>query len=141
MAHLNIKIMTIEVQKLVLIMSAHVLYETNHITAPWIIVKNSATFLLFDFLGFFRKIWISADYLNKIIELTNKNKCSSSKSVIKCCYVGYRLFSNFDFHVTHKKSKDTGSTKEDVFYTFTSGNSQNIFTCVIFHCSGCVFMG
>ena len=133
--------MTIEVQKLVLIKSAQVLYETNHINVPWIIVKNSATFLQFDFLGLFGKIWTSADYPNEIIDLSNINKCTSSKSIIKCSFVSYRLFSNFDFNVTHKKSKDTGSTKEDVFYTFISGNSQNIFTCVIFHHSGCVFMG
>ena len=133
--------MTIEVQKLVLIMSAQVLYKTNHINVPWIIVKNSATFLQFDFSGLFGKIWTSADYPNEIIDLSNINKCSSSKSIIKCSFVSYRLFSNFDFNVTHKKSKDTGSKKEDVFYTFISGNSQNIFTCVIFHHSGCVFMG
>ena len=56
-------------------------------------------------------------------------------------FVSYSLFSNFDFNVTHKKSKITGTTKEDVYYTFTSGNSPNIFKCGIFHHSGCVSKG
>ena len=31
------------------------------------------------------------------------------------------------FNVAHKKSKNTGSTKEDVCHTSISGNSLNIF--------------
>ena len=40
-----------------------------------------------------------------------------------------------------QESKNTGSTKEDVFYTFTSRNLLNIFKCGIFHQFECVFMG
>ena len=55
--------------------------------------------------------------------------------------MGYSLYENFDFNVSHKKCKNTDSTKEDVFYSFTSGNSLNIFKCVVFHHSGYNSMG
>ena len=58
-----------------------------------------------------------------------------------CYFVGYSPYSNFDFNVTHKKKYNTDSTKEDVFYTFTSDNSQTIFKCGIFHHPGCGFTG
>ena len=76
-----------------------------------------------------------------LIELTNTNKCGSLKSIIKYYSVGYSLFLNIDFNVTRQKSKNTGSAKEDVSYTFTSYNSLNIFKCGLFDHSGCVFMG
>ena len=42
------------------------------------------------------------------------------KSIIKWItdFVDYSPYPNFDFDVTHKKSKNNNSTKEDVFYTF-----------------------
>ena len=43
------------------------------------------------------------------------------------------------FNVAHKKSKNTGSTKGDLCYTFISRNSMNTFKCGIFHHSACVF--
>ena len=68
------------------------------------------------------------------------NKFSSLRSIINYL-VGYSPYSNFDLNVTHKKNKNTDSTKEDAIYTFTTGNSPNLFTCGIFHHSGCDFMG
>ena len=75
--------------------------------------------------------------LQILIELTYTNNYSSLKSIIKCYFVGHSVFSNFNFH----KSRNTGSTKEDVFYAFTFGNSLNIFKYGIFHHSRCFFYG
>ena len=41
--------------------------------------------------------------LQILIGLTNTNMCRGWKSIIKCYFVGYSLFSNFDFNVTHNK--------------------------------------
>ena len=54
--------------------------------------------------------------------------------------MGSSLFSNFDFNVTNKKSKNTDKTKENVFYTFPFGNPLNIFKCGVFHHSVDDFM-
>ena len=75
------------------------------------------------------------------LKRTNTDKCSSLKSIIKCYFVGYSVLWNLEFNASHKKSKNTGSTKEDLLYIFTSGNSLNIFKCGIFYYYGCVCMG
>ena len=60
--------------------------------------------------------------LKILLKRTNTNKCSSLKSIIKCYFVGYSILWNLDFNASHKKSKNTGSTKEHLLYTFTSGD-------------------
>ena len=110
-----------------------------------IIVRNRVTFFVLIFQAFLEKyeyLGITLSDLTKIqilIELTNTNKCSSLRSIIKCYFVGYSPYSDFGFNVTHKKSKNIDSTKEDVFFNFTSGNSLNVCKCGIFHHSACFY--
>ena len=62
--------------------------------------------------------------------MTNTNKCSSLRSIIKCYFIGYSPYPKCDYNVARKKKnikKNTNSKKEDVFYTVTSRNPLNIF--------------
>ena len=102
-------------------------------------------FLLLFFGLFLEKceyLGIALSDLNKIVDsdkTDQSNQCSSLRSIIKCYFVGYSPYSDVGFNVTHKKSKNIDSTKEDVFFNFTSGSSLNTCKCGIFHHSACFY--